>query len=156
MRKMLARGALLFVLAAVSARETGSAGGIRFRALDVFVDAGAEALAAYQVEISAESDGHEAMSGTEPKIVGVEGGEPEAYASPPYYDPAALQGGRIVLAAFTTADAPPRGRMRVARIHMAEPEGTEVRCSTRLVVAAAPGGSRIEAAVELAPTGGAR
>lgn len=156
MRRTLAAWALACALAAASAREAGPSGGVRFRALDVSIDTGAEALAAYQVEVSAGSEGGDAAAEPEAKIVGVEGGERGAYAPPPYYDPAALQGGRIILAAFTAEDDPPRGRTRVARIHMAEPEGAEVRYAARVVVARAPGGARIEARVELSPSGGMR
>ena len=47
----------------------------------------------------------------------MEGGEPPAFAAPPYYDPRALQQGRIVLAAFQTQGELPAGRVRVARVH---------------------------------------
>jgi hypothetical protein len=114
---------------------------VRFTAYDVVVDA-AQPLAAWQVELRAAGDA---------KIVGVEGGEPEVYAKPPYYDPAALEGGRIVLGAFTTGAAP-QGRVRVARIHVQEKGAPE--WSSRLVAAAAPGGARFEAKLELVRTGG--
>jgi hypothetical protein len=113
----------------------------RFVAYDVVVDA-SQPLAAWQAELTASGDA---------KIVGVEGGEGAVYAKPPYHDPAALQGGRIVLGAFTT-DAAPQGRVRVARIHVMERGAAE--WTSRLVAAAAPGGARIEAKLELVRTGG--
>lgn len=108
----------------------------RFTAVDVWIDT-PRPLAAWQVEIR-----------TSAPVVGVEGGEPTAYAEPPFYDPRALQGGRIVLAAFTTDPAPPAGRIRVARLHLRETGPAEL--SSKLVAAAAPGGARLDAKLELA------
>ena len=122
--------------------------GVRFRAIDVYLDSGAKALAAYQIEIECDSE--------ESRIVGVEGGETEEYSEPPHYDPAALRGGRIVLGAFTLDDNPPSGRTRVARIHLEEPASLEPAYTARVVVAAEPGGREIEVQVELIPTGGSR
>ena len=115
----------------------------RFRALDVYVDAGDHALAAYQIELP-DGAGH--------SIVGVEGGE-GAYAEPPYYDPAALKGGRIVLAAFSTSEELPKGKVRVARIHMMERGDESPDYRARLIVAAAPGGKHIAVTIELRPFG---
>ena len=64
----------------------------RFVAYDVVVDA-SRPLAAWQVELTATGDA---------KIVGVAGGDAGVWANPPYHDAAALQGGKIVLGAFTT------------------------------------------------------
>jgi hypothetical protein len=54
------------------------------------------------------------------KLVGIEGGEGEPFKAPPYYDPAAMGQGRVILAAFSTdaAAALPRSRSRVARLHV--------------------------------------
>lgn len=82
-----------------------------FTAYDVFVDSGASALGAYQFEWS--------VAKGAASIVGVEGGD-GVFAKAPYYDPAALQGGRIVIAAFATAKDLPQGRTRVARLHLHE------------------------------------
>jgi len=118
--------------------------GSRFVAVDVYVEAGDKKLAAWQVEI-----------GTDDRaaIVGVEGGEPAVYREPPTYDPAALQGGKIVLAAFTTGDAP-SGRVRVARLHLME--SAKVDLVGRLTAAGAPGGARFDAKVTLVRMGDAR
>lgn len=113
----------------------------RFVAYDVVLDA-SQPLAVWQAEFRATGDA---------KIVGVEGGEGAVWAHPPYYDPAALEGGRIVLGAFTT-DAASKGRVRVARIHVQERGGAE--WASRLVAAAAPGGARFDAKLELVRTGG--
>lgn len=118
--------------------------GNRFVAVDVYVEAGDRKLAAWQVEI-----------GTDDRaaIVGVEGGEPAAYREPPTYDPAALQGGKIVLAAFTKGDAP-TGRVRVARLHLME--SVKVDLVGKLTAAGAPGGARFDAKVTLERMGDAR
>jgi hypothetical protein len=114
---------------------------VRFRAVDVFVDPGEEAVAAWQVELP-ETAGR--------RIVGIEGGD-GVWADPPYYDAAALKGGRIVLAAFRTGDVP-KGRVRVARLHLQE-SGEAAPYAAKLVVAARPGGDRVPARVEIVPMG---
>ena len=113
----------------------------RFAAYDVVLDA-SQPLAAWQVELTSSGGA---------RIVGVEGGDAKVWEKPPHHDPAALEGGRIVLGAFTT-DAPPPGRVRVARIHVQERGAAE--WTSRLVAAAAPGGARVEAKLELVRTGG--
>ena len=119
---------------------------MRFRALDVFVDSGAEPLAAWQIEIIS--------SDPRSKIVGVEGGDTKHFAPAPYYDPRALEGGRIIIAAFTTEEGPPAGRVRVARVHMTESGAAgEPTYSARLMAGARQGGDRIDARVELVGKG---
>jgi hypothetical protein len=76
----------------------------RFVAIEVYAQTDGKPLAAWQIEIQSDA-----------KIVAVEGPK-----EPPYYDPAALQGGRIILAQFTTDPQPPAGRVFVARVHMME------------------------------------
>src|SRR5690349_2141577 len=84
------------------AQETAPAAGARFLVMDVWVDSGTEALAAYQVEIAARGAGSDAAGTNRPvRIVGVEGGEAAAFRSAPYYDPAAMQQERVVLGAFS-------------------------------------------------------
>src|SRR5262249_35839325 len=126
---------------------------IRFRAIDVYADAGQKALAAYQIEILCD----DARS----KIVGVEGGETKHYSGAPYYDPAALHatstgGGRIIIAAFTTEESPPAGRTRVARVHFQETGPGQPKYTARLMAAASPGGARVDARIELLRTGGSK
>ena len=82
---------------------------VRFGYVDVLVDAGATALAAYQVELSA---------GAGVKIVGIEGGESGAFKEPPYYDPAALSQNRVIVAAFNTGKDLPHGSFYAARLHV--------------------------------------
>jgi hypothetical protein len=80
--------------------------------LDVFVDTTDKSLAAYQLEFFAATG--------DAKIAGIEGGTHPAFATPPYYDPKAMQQDRVILAAFTTdaAAALPVGKTRVATIHL--------------------------------------
>jgi len=120
----------------------------RFVAMDIYVDAGDRALAAYQIEITA---GEATETGT--RIVGVEGGEPKPFATPPYYDARALKGRRIIVAAFTTDPGAPRGRIRVARLHFFEERSGEIDYRATAVAAAAPGGERIPIDIEIRPAG---
>ena len=113
--------------------------GIRFESWDVFLDTGAEALGAYQFE-------WKVLSGTV-RIVGVEGGEHAAFTAAPYYDEAALQRNRIVVGAFSTAPELPRGRTRVARVHLQISGGTEPVFDVQLEVCATADGSEIDARV---------
>lgn len=131
-------GSMLQGKASVPAASRG--GPPRFVALDVYVDTGGKPLAAWQFELACPS-----------AIVGVEGGA-APFAEPPHHDPAALQGGRIVVAAFTLDPDPPGGRVRVARLHMEERGAVEY--APRLVAAGAPGGGRLEAKIEIVRTGG--
>jgi len=113
---------------------------VGFVAYDLVLDTAGKPLAAYQLEVTGAG-----------KVVGVEGGDRKPFAAAPYYDPAALQGGRIVLAAFTTEENAPAGKVRVARLHMQEAGATDY--ATKLVVAASPGGERIAAKIELVRQG---
>jgi hypothetical protein len=83
---------------------------VRFEFIDVYVDSGAAPLAAYQFELT------DAAGSI--KIVGIEGGEHEAFTKPPYYDPKALKNDRVIIAALSTAADLPTGRTRVATVHV--------------------------------------
>lgn len=120
--------------------------GPRFRPVDIFVTS-ARPLAAYQLELVVEAG--------EATLVGVEGGEHGAYRQPPYFDPMALMGDRIVLAAFSTASELPTGRTRVATVHVRE-AGAEPRYTVRLQAVADPQGKKLAAEVELVPRQPAR
>jgi len=134
MRLLLALG----LLSSVTAPEPQST--VRFVALDVYANTGATPLAAWQIELNCDP--------SQAKIVGVEG----VSEKPPYYDPAALQGGRIILANFSTEFALPSGRVLVARVHFQE-TGSPVYTPT-LMAAAAPGGGRLKPTIELVRAGG--
>ncbi len=107
-----------------------------FIAVDIYIDSGDRPLAAYQFELTATGDA---------KIVGVEGGEHPAFAEPPYYDPAALQQGRIIIAAFDTGDDLPAGRTRVARIHLWTGGDGRPSFDVKLIVAGSTDGEEISA-----------
>lgn len=133
---------LCLVAAAFLAAADAPAGEPRFRAVDVIVDAGASPLAAYQVELTYD---REAVS-----LVGLEGGDPP-FSDAPYYDPRGLTAGRVVVASFTLDRSPPRGAVRVARVHLAERNGAAREVDAQLAVAGTVGGAKIPAAVRLIP-----
>ena len=135
---------LTLVLLAVSGVEGGlaellPAEQVQFVAVDIYADSDGKGLAAWQIELECDP--------ARAKIVGVEGGE-----KPPYYDPAALQGGRIILASFTTEARPPTGRVLVARVHLQETGKTDY--AVKVMAAAATGGERIEPKIDLVRQGG--
>lgn len=110
---------------------------VRFEAIDVFVDAGDQVLAAYQFELKSRTPGVE--------IVGIEGGDHVAFKEPPYYDSGAMQNNRVIIAAFNTGQNLPEGRSRVARIHV-QLQGPGVKeYETKLTVSATSNGKRIPA-----------
>jgi hypothetical protein len=84
------------------------------------------------------------------KIVGVEGGEHVAFREPPYYDPAALSRDRIIIAAFNTGRDLPRGKTRVARLHLAI-TGPEPEYTAKLDIAASAEGAAIPATISEEP-----
>lgn len=112
----------------------------RFLAVDVLVDSGEAPLAAWQLELVDPSG--------RARVVGVEGGEHPAFREAPYYDPAALQRGRIILAAFHVGEDLPSGRTRVARVHFLV-TGGEPRLEVGPMAAATVGGSPIEIRTEV-------
>lgn len=121
--------------------EQGTRQEPRFYAVDVFVDAGSEALAAWQVEVR---DAAELAL-----LVSVEGGEHEAFLEPAGYDPRALQHHRIVLVAYHLGSSCPTGRTRVATLHFAQERAGQPRFEVVLVAAAAPDGRVLDARVEI-------
>jgi len=115
----------------------------RFVAVDVVVDSKGVGLGAYQLEVKT-------PVGTE--IVGLEGGE-GLFAEAPFYDPKALMGRRIVMAAFSTqgAEKLPHGPTRVARLHLQTSGGAGggAGLDKKLVVATDSHGKTIPADVTL-------
>jgi len=154
MKRTVLPGVLAVLLALAAARAPGQDSGDgdtpatpAFRAVDVWLDAGGERLSAYQVELRYDR--------ARMKLVSLEGGDDAAFVAPPYYDPAGLAGGRIVIAALTADDDVPRGRIRVARLHvMVEDGGAVPPVESTLVTAARPGGDRIAPEIELRETEG--
>ncbi len=118
---------------------------VHFTAIDVYVDSVDQRLAAYQFELAAEIG--------QITIVGVEGGQHQAFAEPPYYDPEALNNKRIIIADFNTGDDLPVGRTRVARIHLRVTGNQPPEYVVKLDVAASPEGHPIEATATIASPG---
>jgi len=112
-------------------------GGVRFAAYEVFVDSGAEPLAAWQLEIRAAKG--------DVKITGIEGGEHAAFRQPPHHDPKAIQRERVKLAAFSTAaaDRLPKGRTRVATVHVQVSGRVQPEFTVKVEAAANAGGKKI-------------
>jgi hypothetical protein len=118
----------------------------RFRPLRVYVDSATRQLAAYQVEVAVQKG--------RAQVVGVEGGDHLAFRAAPYYDPAALHGGRIIIAAFHTGRDLPTGRTRVATIHMRETGAKSVEYRAKLITAGSADGAAIPATVSVETDGG--
>ncbi|HUT47666.1 MAG TPA: hypothetical protein VMX36_15395 [Sedimentisphaerales bacterium] len=117
------------VLAQQSEQDYSTAqSGVRFAPLHIYLDSGNSSLAAYQFELKAAAG--------QIKIVGVEGGRHEAFKDAPYYDPAALAKDRIIIAAFSTGSDLPKGRTRIATIHLQIIGDAEPQYELKLTVAA--------------------
>jgi len=149
MKRLLAIGFGLVFLSGIGPAQNQVKGaapervGLRFRAVDVFVDSDARPLAAYQLIFSTATG--------DAKVVGIEGGEHPAFQLPPYYDPKAIQRERVILAAFNTssADKLPKGKTRVATIHLQLTGAKEPQFSARLQAAADPGAQPIPCKIHL-------
>jgi hypothetical protein len=118
---------------------------VRFVAVDVRIDPLGHPLAAYQIEIVADPD--------RVRLVGIEGGEHPAFREPPFHDPAALGGARIILAGLSTRPDLPRSSTRVATLHLGVTGNAPPRLEPRLEAAISPSGTRIPAAVTLEGAG---
>lgn len=117
---------------------------LTFKPFDLWLDTGTNELVAYQIEITYDAQAI--------RIVGLEGGNTPAFVKAPYYDRKGLQGGRIIVAAFTTKDEGlPTGRMRIARIHVAV-SGEAAQPKAELMTAAGKDGSRMKVKAWLEPT----
>ena len=123
-------------------RRGESKASVSFSAVDLWIDAGKKSLAAYQLEVR--------YHRTDVKIVGIEGGETKAFNKPPFYDRKGMKGGRIIIAAFNTRDdIAPKGKTRVARLHLFSEGGSPPALRIKLVTAARPGGKRFNPAVQI-------
>jgi hypothetical protein len=142
--RVLATIALLaLAVASVSAPASSDEQPVRFGVVNVVLDTSRHSLAAYQVDLRA-LDG-------DVRIVGIEGGEHRHFSEPPYYDPAAMQQERVIIGAFSTAPAAelPRGRTRIATIHVQHAGDRRPRFDAELTVASTVGGRRIDAEIIL-------
>ncbi|MHC4535359.1 MAG: hypothetical protein ACYS6K_15520 [Planctomycetota bacterium] len=112
---------------------------VRFAPLHIYLDSGNKSLAAYQFELKATAG--------QIKIVGVEGGQHEAFEEAPYYDPAALLNDRIIIAAFNTGSELPKGRTQIATIHLQIIGDAEPDYEFKLTVAADADANEIPAKI---------
>jgi hypothetical protein len=114
----------------------------RFTYVDVMIDPKGQSLAAWQVEFTAEVGGI--------SLVGVEAGDHPAYAArPPYYDPAALAGRRILLADYSLAANLPQAKFRAARLMLEIRGDAKPQYVTKLIAAANADGKTIPAELSL-------
>ncbi len=118
--------AFLYAEAGQAATKVGPK--VRFAPLHIFLDSGNRPLAAFQFELK--------TAAGQIKIVGVEGGQHKAFKEAPYYDPAALAKDRIIIAAFNTGRELPKGRTRIATIHLQIIGDAEPDYELKLAVAA--------------------
>ena len=142
-RALLAGLAALGTAAALSLTAQPAAG--RFTVVDLFVVSDAP-VAAWQVELT---ERRGAM-----QVVGIERGDDTTFRDPPFYDRVVLDRDatdRIVLASFSlsTAEQLPRGRVRVARVHVRTDGTAEPVYDARLVAAGTADGRRIDAQLSL-------
>jgi hypothetical protein len=118
---------------------SAASSGVRFQSVDITIDPKDKPLAAYQVEFVADA--------SRVKLVGVEGGDHAAFREPPYYDPAALNQNRVIVAAFSTSADLPRTATRVARLHLQVDGPRQPEWSATLIVASSDSSDSIPATV---------
>jgi hypothetical protein len=127
---------LLLASLCLAAAPTQPSAPSRFTYVDVIIDPKGQSLAAWQLEFSAEVG--------QISLVGVEAGDHPAYAAkPPYYDPAALAGHRIILGDFSLAPDLPKTKTRVARLMLEIKGDTKPQYVIKLIAAANPDGKTI-------------
>jgi hypothetical protein len=108
----------------------------RFAAVDILIDPANQPCAAWQLEFTAEPG--------QISLVGVETGDHPAYnARPPYYDPAALAGNRIILGDYSLATTLPTKPFRAARLMLEIKGDAKPTYVTKLMAAATPDGKSI-------------
>jgi hypothetical protein len=116
-----------------------------FTTVDLFVVSDTP-VAAWQVELSEQRG---AM-----QIVGIERGDDSTFRDPPFYDRVAVERGatdRVVLASFSLNDAArlPRGRVRIARVHVRAIGAAEPDYEARLVAAGTADGRPLDAQLSI-------
>lgn len=108
-----------------------------FHAVDIYINSGNAPLAAYQLEFTA--------TNIVAKIAGIEGGQHPAFRNAPFYDPKAMQQERVIIGAFSTESAEnlPKGKTRVATIHLETFGNTQPIFQWKLQTAADSAGNKI-------------
>lgn len=131
---------LLVLLPALLAPATAGAQDSAVRVFDtvrIQIDTGEAGLAGYQLRAD--------FGKSDARIVGIEGGDGPAFATPPHYDPRALRGGEVVLAALAAGDDLPTGRTTVAVLHVESAAGGRGPLELSELVAVGADGAAIEA-----------
>jgi len=141
MSLLVACAAILLLIPRVSRASRPLPAKVRFAPVHVYLDPAGRPLAAYQFELKATSG--------QIKIVGVEGGEHAAFKEAPYYDPAALQNERIIIAAFNTGSDLPTTRTRIATIHLQITGDAEPKYALSLTTAADANGENLPVEITL-------
>lgn len=141
MSLLVACAAILLLIPRVSRASRPLPAKVRFAPVHVYLDPAGRPLAAYQFELKATSG--------QIKIVGVEGGEHAAFKEAPYYDPAALQNERIIIAAFNTGSDLPTTRTRIATIHLQITGEVEPKYALSLTTAADANGENLPVEITL-------
>jgi len=133
---------LAALLGASLAQPAGTNRSVRFQAVDIFIVSNETPLAAYQLEFSVKTG--------DAKVVGVEGGEHPAFKDAPFYDPKGIQHERVIIAAFNTSseDKLPKGKTRVATIHLHVTGERNPDYAVKLETAATLGGRKITAEIK--------
>jgi hypothetical protein len=116
-----------------------------FATVDLFV-VSETPVAAWQVELTERSGSMQ--------VVGIERGDDATFRDPPFYDRVVLERDvtdRVVLASFSLSGAEtlPRGRVRVARVHVRTTGGAQPDYEARLVAAGAADGQPIAAGLNV-------
>jgi len=116
--------------------QTQTQGKQAFKIVDIYADSHGVAIAAYQLEWS--------ITSGNARIVGIEG-SPQAAFKQPYYDRHALQGRRVIVAAFSTAASSslPAGKIRLASIRIEVSAGTACKYQIDRIEAADPAGKHL-------------
>ena len=142
-RALVASLAVLGVAAALALSAQPEAG--RFTTVDLVL-VSETPIAAWQVELT--------ERGGAMQIVGIERGDDATFRDPPFYDRVVLERAatdRVVLASFSMSDAEqlPRGRVRVARVHVRTSGAADPDYEARLVAAGTADGRPIDAQLSL-------
>ena len=111
-----------------------------FGTIVITIDSQGQQLAGWQLRAD--------FGKSDARIVGIEGGAHPAFAEPPYYDPAALNGGEIVLAALGAHEELPNGPTVVAVIHVEHDRSGLPPLEIGEVVAVGADGNEIAVKVE--------
>ena len=140
MRRVLQAAVALLCAAAVLSTSAQPQDAF-FTTVDLFVVSDTP-VAAWQVELT---ERRGAM-----QVVGIERGDDTTFRDPPFYDRVAVERGatdRVVLASFSLSDAAqlPRGRVRIARVHVRAAGGTLPDYEARLVAAGTADGRPLDA-----------